>query len=130
MKNPGVDSRFAPAFGLKGADAMAEYSLSARDLSLAHYLGAKLDIQHISCALTARLVAAFAESGANVLGEITPHHLTMTGEDVKTYGTLAKMNPPLRTAEDASDLAKFIGHENFCIATDHAPHTTEEKTGP
>lgn len=54
----------------------------------------------------------------------------MTGEDVKTYGTLAKMNPPLRTAEDASDLAKFIGHENFCIATDHAPHTTEEKNRP
>ncbi|MEJ8786697.1 dihydroorotase [Peptoniphilus sp. HCN-40583] len=130
VKNPGVDSRFAPAFDLAGAEAMAEYSLSARDLSLAHYLGAKLDIQHISCALTARLVAAFAASGAKVLGEITPHHLTMTGDDVKTYGTLAKMNPPLRTAADASDLATFIGHENFCIATDHAPHTSAEKNRP
>lgn len=130
VKNPGVDSRFAPAFDLAGAEAMAEYSLSARDLSLAHYLGAKLDIQHISCALTARLVAAFAASGAKVLGEITPHHLTMTGDDVKTYGTLAKMNPPLRTAADASDLATFIGHENFCIATDHAPHTSAEKNKP
>ena len=130
VKNPGVDSRFAPAFGLKGAEAMAEYSLSARDLSLAHYLGAKLDIQHISCALTARLVAAFAESGAKVLGEITPHHLTMTGDDVKTHGTLAKMNPPLRTAEDAKGLADMIGHANFCIATDHAPPTAEEKIRP
>lgn len=130
VKKPGVDSRFAPAFGLKGAEAMAEYSLSARDLSLAHYLGAKLDIQHISCALTARLVAAFAESGAKVLGEITPHHLTMTGEDVKTFGTLAKMNPPLRTKEDTEGLAEMIGHGNFCIATDHAPHTAEEKNRP
>ena len=130
VKKPGVDSRYSPAFGLKGAEAMAEYSLSARDLSLAHYLGAKLDIQHISCALTARLVAAFAASGAKVLGEITPHHLTMTGEDVKTFGTLAKMNPPLRTKEDTEGLAEMIGHGNFCIATDHAPHTAEEKNRP
>ena len=130
VKNPGVDSRVAPAFGLKGAEAMAEYSLSARDLSLAHYMGAKLDIQHISCALTARLVAAFAASGAKMLGEITPHHLTMTAEDVKVHGSLAKMNPPLRTAEDCAGLAEFIGHENFCIATDHAPHTPEEKSRP
>lgn len=130
VKKPGVDSRFSPAFGFEGAEAMAEYSLSARDLSLAHYLGAKLDIQHISCALTARLVAAFAESGARVLGEITPHHLTMTGDDVKTHTTLAKMNPPLRTKEDTEGLAKMIGNENFCIATDHAPHTSEEKNKP
>ena len=130
VKKPGIDSRFSLAFGFEGAEAMAEYSLSARDLSLAHYLGAKLDIQHISCALTARLVAAFAESGARVLGEITPHHLTMTGDDVKTHTTLAKMNPPLRTKEDAEGLAKMIGNENFCIATDHAPHTPEEKNKP
>lgn len=130
VKTPGIDSRYGAPFGLQGAEAMAEYSLAARDLSLALFLGAKLDIQHISCALTARLLASFAESGARVLGEITPHHLTMTGDDVTAYGTLAKMNPPLRTADDARGLAEWIGHKNFCIATDHAPHTAEEKNRP
>ncbi|MDD7363207.1 MAG: dihydroorotase [Firmicutes bacterium] len=127
VETPGIDSRYAKAFGFKGAEAMAEYSLSARDLALAYRAGAKLDIQHISCGLTARLVSAFAASGGRVLGELTPHHLTMTGEDVEKYGALAKMNPPLRTAEDEAVLRTFVGDSHFAIATDHAPHTREEK---
>ena len=126
--NPGVDSRYGEPFGLKGAEAMAEYSLAARDLSLAYFIGAKLDIQHISCDLTAGLVEIFAAAGANVLGELTPHHMTMTGEDIAVHGTLAKMNPPLRTAKDRDELAKFVGKNHFAIATDHAPHTADEKS--
>ena len=126
--NPGVDSRYGEPIGLKGAEAMAEYSLAARDLSLAYFIGAKLDIQHISCDLTAGLVETFAAAGANVLGELTPHHMTMTGEDIAVHGTLAKMNPPLRTAKDRDELAKFVGKNHFAIATDHAPHTADEKS--
>lgn len=125
--NPGVDRRYGEPFGLKGAEAMAEYSLAARDLSLAFHIGAKLDIQHISCGVTANLVEAFAKSGGHVLGELTPHHMTMTGEDVSVHETLAKMNPPLRTARDRDELIEFIGKDHFAIATDHAPHRSDEK---
>lgn len=128
VHNPGVDSRYGEPFGLKGAEAMAEYSLAARDLALAFYLGAKLDIQHISCGVTASLVEAFAKSGGDVLGELTPHHMTMTGEDVAVHKTLAKMNPPLRMAKDRDELIEFVGKDHFAIATDHAPHTADEKS--
>lgn len=128
VHNPGVDSRYGEPFGLKGAEAMAEYSLAARDLALAFYLGAKLDIQHISCGVTAGIVETFAKSGGNVLGELTPHHMTMTGEDVAVHGTLAKMNPPLRTAKDRDELIEFVGKDHFAIATDHAPHRSDEKS--
>ena len=115
---------------MEKAEVYGEYALAARDLALAKKTGAKLDIQHISAEITARLVAAFGASGARVLGELTPHHMTMTAADVRAHGPMAKMNPPLRTAFDRDELAKLLKDPHLCVATDHAPHTKEEKARP
>lgn len=126
----GIDSRYADLYALEGAEVYGEYALAARDLALAKKTGAKLDIQHISAEITARLVAAFGASGARVLGELTPHHMTMTAADVRAHGPMAKMNPPLRTAFDRDELAKLLKDPHLCVATDHAPHTKEKKARP
>ena len=92
------------------------------------HTGAAVDIQHISSAASVKMVKLAKELGAQVYAEVTPHHFTLTEDAVLTHGTLAKMNPPLRTEEDRMAIIQGLKDGSIdIIATDHAPHSAEEK---
>ena len=121
--------RASEHFGLKGAPREAEISLVKRDIEIAKRTGARLDIQHVSCKETVELVRRARKSGyTNIYAEATPHHIALTEEALFEYGSNAKMNPPVRTEEDRLAIIAGIkdGTISF-IATDHAPHSAEEK---
>ena len=85
-------------------------------------------IQHISSGRSVEIVRMFKALGANLHAEATPHHFTLTEDAVLKYGTLAKMNPPLRTEEDRQAIIAGLADGTIdIIATDHAPHSREEK---
>ncbi len=110
------------------APAIAEDILVARDCMLALHTGARIDIQHISSKNSVALVRTAKALGADVFAEATPHHFSLTEEALKLHGTYAKMNPPLRTEEDRQAIIEGLRDGTIdCIATDHAPHSTEEK---
>ncbi|MCD7743920.1 MAG: dihydroorotase [Lachnospiraceae bacterium] len=110
------------------APAVAEDLLVARDCMLARYTGAVIDIQHISSAASVALVRTAKTLGAPVFAEATPHHFSLTEDAVQTFGTYAKMNPPLRTEADRQAIIEGLKDGTIdIIATDHAPHSTEEK---
>lgn len=120
-------------FGIGGSPREAEISLITRDLELALETGVILNIQHISTkegvALVRDAKRRAAEKGSNnIHAEATPHHFSLTEEAVIKYGTLAKMNPPLREEEDRLAIIEGIKDGTIdIIATDHAPHSREEK---
>ena len=116
-------------FGIGGSPREAEVTMVARDLEIAKKTGAVVNIQHISCKETADMIRqAKAEGFTNIHGEATPHHFTLTEEAAIKYGTMAKMNPPLRTKEDKEAIITAIKDGTLdIIATDHAPHSEEEK---
>ncbi len=117
--------------GLGGAPAISEDVMVARDVMLALETGAKVDIQHISSGRAVDLVRYGLSKGARIYAEATPHHFTLTEEDVRNYGTMCKMNPPVRTAIDRSKIIDGLRDGTISIiATDHAPHSTEEKRKP
>lgn len=117
--------------GIGGSPALAEDVLVARDCMLALHTGAKVNIQHISSGNSVKMVRLAKELGADVAAEVTPHHFSMTEEAVLKHGTLAKMNPPLRTAADLKEILEGIKDGTIdMIATDHAPHSKEEKERP
>lgn len=112
-----------------GSPSVAEDSLVARDCMIALDTGAKVNIQHISSAKAVDAVRLAKKMGANVYAEVTPHHFTLTEDAVLKYGTLAKMNPPLRTEADRQALIQGLQDGTIdMIATDHAPHSREEKS--
>jgi len=118
-------------FGIGGSPAEAEYSLIRRDLEIADGTGVSVDIQHISTEEGVDAVRQARQKGVNVHAEATPHHFTLTDEAVIRYGTLAKMNPPLRTEKDRMAVIRGLQDGTIdMIATDHAPHTSEEKSLP
>ena len=119
------------ALGIYGSPSIAEESLVARDCLLALRSGAQVVIQHISSGHSVELVRTFKAMGANLHAEATPHHFTLTDEAVLKYGALAKMNPPLRTENDRLAIIEGLKDGTIdLIATDHAPHSTEEKSRP
>jgi len=114
--------------GIGGSPCEAEITLIERDCRIAEEIGAKVNIQHISTAGGVDAVRHSKARGSRVTAEAGPHHFTLTDEAVLTYGTLAKMNPPLRS--EADRLAVIEGLKDGTIdiiATDHAPHSAEEK---
>lgn len=118
----------AEALGIKGSPALAEDSLVARDCMLALHTGASVNIQHISSKNAVKMVKLAKELGADVWAEVTPHHIALDESAVLEKGAMAKMNPPLRTEKDREDLIEGIRNGSIdMIATDHAPHSTEEK---
>lgn len=129
ITNNGVNRGKASAFfGIGGSPEEAEISLVKRDCELAKETGAKINVQHISSAKAVDLVRQAKTAGACVYSEATPHHFTLTEEACIKYGTLAKMNPPLRTEEDRLAIIKGLQDGTIdMIATDHAPHSAEEK---
>ncbi len=129
IRNNGVNKGKASAYyGIEGSDRQAEIDMVRRDLALAEGTGADISIQHISTKEAVELVRQAKKRNPHIHAEATPHHFTLTEEAVIGYGTLAKMNPPLR--EEADRLAIIEGLRDGTIdmiATDHAPHSTEEK---
>ena len=119
------------ALGIGGSPRVAEDSLVARDCMIALYTGACLNVQHISSKNAVAAVALAKKLGADVWAEVTPHHLTLDETAVLEFGSLAKMNPPLRTKEDREALIVALKDGTIdMIATDHAPHSKEEKEKP
>ena len=100
----------------------------ARDLKLAEETGGWVHIAHVSVAGSVELIRKAKEKGVHVTAEVTPHHLTMTQEAVARCGTMAKVNPPLRTEKDREALVRALKEGVIdIIATDHAPHTVADK---
>ncbi|MCI9679916.1 MAG: dihydroorotase [Lachnospiraceae bacterium] len=132
VKDPGVN--YGPAagkLGLQGASVRSEVCLARRDCILAEETGAKVNIQHISTEGAVQAVRQAKEKGARVTAEAAPHHFTLTEEAVLTWGTLAKMNPPLRSEADRQAVIRGLQDGTIdIIATDHAPHSREEKECP
>ncbi len=114
--------------GLPGMPATAEETMIERDIKLADETAGSLHIAHVSTAKGVELIRKAKKKHLNVTADVTPHHLTLTEEKVKDSGTMAKVNPPLRTTEDIDALILGLREGTIdCIATDHAPHTEADK---
>lgn len=129
IRNNGINhGKISKQMGLYGSPSIAEESLVARDCMLALRSGAEVVIQHISSGYSVELVRTFQAMGAHIHAEATPHHFTLTEYAVLSHGTLAKMNPPLRTEEDRQAIIRGLVDGTIdIIATDHAPHSIAEK---
>lgn len=129
---PGIhDGEVARELGIVGAPAAAESTMVARDCMLALETGARVHMQHLSCAASVELVRLAKRMGARVTAEVTPQHLSLTEQAVRQHGTRAKLNPPLRTEADRQALIQALADGTIdLIATDHAPHSAEEKDRP
>ncbi|MFF2974226.1 dihydroorotase [Streptomyces albidoflavus] len=114
--------------GLGGWPAVAEESIIARDVLLAAHVGSRVHICHLSTAGSVEIVRWAKSKGWNVTAEVTPHHLLLTDELVRTYNPVYKVNPPLRTEADVLALRAALADGTIdCVATDHAPHPHEDK---
>jgi dihydroorotase len=116
--------------GLRGAPALGEAMVVERDVLLAELTGGKVHIAHVSAAASVDAVRRGKARGVAVTAEVTPHHLLLTDQAVKDsgYDTSTKMNPPLRTESDREALLAGLRDGTIdCIATDHAPHTVDDK---
>lgn len=132
IKENGINAGEAAAYyKIQGSDRMAEISMVKRDLELALQTNACVNIQHISTAEAVEMIREAKKRGGDIHAEATPHHFTLTEEAVKKYGSLAKMNPPLRTEKDREAIVAGLQDGTIdLIATDHAPHTRAEKAKP
>ena len=118
----------AGELGLTGSPREAEISMVKRDIEIARKTGATIVVQHISAAESVELIRQARREWVKVFAEATPHHFTLTQEAVRTHGTLAKMNPPLRLESDRMAIIEGLKDGTIdMIATDHAPHSKEEK---
>ena len=123
--NRGVASEH---LGIGGSPALAEDVMVSRDCMLALHSGAKTVIQHISSGNSVALVRGAKALGADIHAEATPHHFTLTDDAVIQFGSQAKMNPPLRTEADRLAIIEGLKDGTIdLIATDHAPHSAQEK---
>ncbi|MFI3207600.1 MAG: dihydroorotase [Eubacteriales bacterium] len=130
IKRSGVhEGKVAEQLQYGGASSLAEYIMIARDCMLAVETGARLSIQHISAGESVEIVKMAQGLGGDIWAEVTPQHFSATEELVLTQGALARVNPPLRTEEDRMKLIQGL-QDNVIqiIATDHAPHSIEEKS--
>ena len=127
--NSGINAgAVSEKLGLGGSDRQAEIDMVRRDLSIGLETGADVVIQHISAKEAVELVRQARRKSLRIHAEATPHHFTLTEDAVLKYGTLAKMNPPLRTEEDREAIIEGLKDGTLdLIATDHAPHSAEEK---
>jgi dihydroorotase len=114
--------------GLHGMPPVAEEIMISRDIMLADYTGGRFHVAHISTAHSVELVRQAKKRGIQVTAEVTPHHFVLTDEAVRGYDTNTKMSPPLRTEQDRKALCEGLKDGTIdVIATDHAPHSFEEK---
>jgi dihydroorotase len=119
------------ALGIGGIPTISESTMVARDAELAGYEDARVHFQHLSCAASVQAVAHAKKQGWRVSAEVSPHHLLLTEQEVRTMDTRMKMNPPLATEADRQALIDGLRCGTIdCVATDHAPHAREEKEVP
>ncbi|WP_042421701.1 dihydroorotase [Streptacidiphilus anmyonensis] len=114
--------------GLAGWPAVAEESIIARDVLLAAHVGSRLHVCHLSTAGSVEIIRWAKAKGCDVTAEVTPHHLLLTDELVRSYDAVYKVNPPLRTEADVLALREALADGTIdIVATDHAPHPAEDK---
>lgn len=128
VMNEGAVSR---ELRLTGWPRVAEESIIERDIELTRPVGCRYHIQHISSGGSIPIIERAQSEGVPVTAEASPHHLLLTDSAIKSLGSMAKMNPPLREQADCDTLAQAVAEGIITIlATDHAPHTAEEKANP
>ncbi|WP_426566868.1 dihydroorotase [Angustibacter sp. McL0619] len=114
--------------GLAGWPAVAEEAIIARDVLLAEHVGSRLHVCHVSTAGSVEILRWAKSRGVDVTAEVTPHHLVLTDELVRTYDPRFKVNPPLRSSSDVQALREALADGTIdAVATDHAPHASEDK---
>ncbi len=118
----------AEKLGIAGSPRLAEISMVKRDIDIAKRTGTRITVQHISAKESVEMIREAKKDGVKIYAEATPHHFTLTEEAVLKYGSLAKMNPPLRLESDRQAIIEGLKDGTIeTIATDHAPHAREEK---
>jgi dihydroorotase len=133
LKGEGVmnEGFTATRLGLRGIPNAAESLMARRDVELAALTGGRVHLAHLSCAESLEALRDARRRGLAVTGETCPHYWTLTDEAVGEYDTNAKMNPPLRSAADRDAVVAALADGTLdCLATDHAPHTADEKRAP
>ena len=133
LRNDGVmnESEVSTRLGLSGNPDIAESTMIQRDLQVAQSSNSTLHIPHVSTKKSVEAIKAYKLVFSKVTAEVTPHHLYFNDELLKTYNTNLKVAPPIRTENDRKALINaLIDGTIDCIATDHAPHTIEEKEAP
>jgi dihydroorotase len=122
------ESALSGVLGLRGWPAVAEEAIVARDLLLAEHVGSRLHVCHVSTAGSVELIRWAKSRGISVTAEVTPHHLLLTEELAATYDPVYKVNPPLRGKADVEALREALADGTIdAVATDHAPHASEDK---
>ena len=122
------EGAFSALLGLAGYPAEAEEIIAARDIALARLTGGRLHLTHLSAWQSVEQVRAGKRSGVRLSADVTPHHLSFTDEDLVSYDTALKVNPPLRSVEHRDALRTALAEGLIdAVATDHAPHAPEEK---
>ena len=130
IRNNGImnEGSISTLLGLPGNPDISESIMVFRDLEIAEFVNGNIHIPHVSTKRSVELIKEYKKIGVNVTAEVTPHHLGLTEHDLKNYDTNSKVAPPLRSEDDRLSLvAGLIDGTIDCIATDHAPHTLEEK---
>jgi dihydroorotase len=133
LSGPGVmhEGSVSALLGLAGIPSVSESTMVARDAALARYEDARIHIQHVSARETVAAIDQAKAAGVRITAEVTPHHLTLTDAAVMRLDPAFKMNPPLRSEDDRASLIEALRSGVIdCIATDHAPHSREEKEQP
>ncbi len=122
------EGKWSVLLGLRGIPAAAEELMVARDIILSEIVGWKIHVQHISTRGSVRMVRDARKRGVRMSAEVTPHHLAITDEVMKSFDTTYKMSPPLRSPDHVEALIEGLADGTItCIASDHAPHTQTEK---
>ena len=122
------ESTLSTRLGLVGNPVISESTMIFRDLEIAEYVNGRLHIPHVSSAKSIDIIKQFKAKNINVTAEVTPHHLCLNDEIISDYNTNSKVAPPIRSSVDQKALVKGVldGVIN-CIATDHAPHSIDDK---
>ncbi len=122
------EGELSGVLGLRGWPAVAEEAIIARDILLCEHVGSRLHICHVSTAGSVELIRWAKARGVDVTAEVTPHHLLLTDELASTYDPIYKVNPPLRTRVDVDAVRAGLADGTIdAVATDHAPHSLEDK---
>ena len=126
---PMNEGRMSAKLGVNGWPTVAEDIIISRDILLTEYVGdVRYHVAHMSTKGAVRLVREAKARGVKVSCEVTPHHFLLTDDAIESHGTLAKMNPPLRTQDDIDAIIEGLADGTIdCISTDHAPHAMHEK---
>ena len=130
LRNNGLmhEGEISTRLGLAGNPSLAEAIMIQRDLELANMIQTKLHVPHVTSASGAANIRRMKKSNSNITAEVTPHHLFFNDQALLEYNTNFKVAPPIRAENDRKELIKAVKDGTFdCIATDHAPHTIEEK---